>query len=165
MQYRPVFLDITQVADFRCKNADASRTQVVYHLIWIFFGSFLVRDNCAKFRLCIICGMHSASFPHPHSLAAPKRPISRELQKLQALLHTNFLNVIAFPWTDREKLATFSKFSIKKLFRNQTLISSVIYTIQRKIYDHNFYNINVVENNHIVTIKYSLKIKLFHYLD
>ena len=30
-----VFLDITKVADFRWKNADVSRTQEVYHVVYI----------------------------------------------------------------------------------------------------------------------------------
>ena len=36
-----VFLDIAKFADFRCKNADVSRTQRVCHVIHIFFGSSL----------------------------------------------------------------------------------------------------------------------------
>ena len=38
MQSISVFLGIAKFADFRWKNADASRTQVVSHVIYIFFG-------------------------------------------------------------------------------------------------------------------------------
>ena len=41
MQSTSVFLDITKFADFQWKNADVSRTYEVYHVIHIFFGSFL----------------------------------------------------------------------------------------------------------------------------
>ena len=41
MQSVSVFLDITKFADFWLKNADVSRTQRVYHMIYIFFGSSL----------------------------------------------------------------------------------------------------------------------------
>ena len=41
MQYISVFLDVTKVVDFRIKNADASRTQGVCQVTYIFFGSFL----------------------------------------------------------------------------------------------------------------------------
>ena len=41
MQFISVFLDITKDADFRLKNTDVSRTQGVYHVIYIFFGSSL----------------------------------------------------------------------------------------------------------------------------
>ena len=39
MQSVSVFLDMTNVADFRRKNADVSRTQEVCHVIYIFFRS------------------------------------------------------------------------------------------------------------------------------
>ena len=38
-----VFLDIAKYADFRGENADVSRTQEVYLVIHIFFGSSLVK--------------------------------------------------------------------------------------------------------------------------
>ena len=41
MQSVSVFLDIAKVADFRWKNADASRTQVVCHVVYMFFKSSL----------------------------------------------------------------------------------------------------------------------------
>ena len=41
MQSIFVFLDKTKFADFRLKNADASRTQGMFHTIYIFFGSSL----------------------------------------------------------------------------------------------------------------------------
>ena len=41
MESISVFLDIAKFADFRYKNADASKTQGVCHLIHIFFGSSL----------------------------------------------------------------------------------------------------------------------------
>ena len=47
MQYTSAFVDITKVPDFLCKNADVSRTQGVCHVIYIFFGSSLV-----KIELC-----------------------------------------------------------------------------------------------------------------
>ena len=37
----PVFPDIIKIADFRWKNADVSRTQVVFHVIYVLFGSSL----------------------------------------------------------------------------------------------------------------------------
>ena len=37
------FLDITKVADFRWENADVSRSQGFSHMIYIFFGSSLVK--------------------------------------------------------------------------------------------------------------------------
>ena len=41
MQSISVFLKITKITDFRRKNADDSRTEEVYHNIYLFFGSFL----------------------------------------------------------------------------------------------------------------------------
>ena len=41
MESASVFFDIRKVADFRLKNVDASRTNGVCHIIYIFFGSFL----------------------------------------------------------------------------------------------------------------------------
>ena len=41
MQSISVFLDITEVADFPWKNADASRTQGVCLALYIHFGSSL----------------------------------------------------------------------------------------------------------------------------
>ena len=41
MQYISVFLDIAKFADFQWKNADFCRTQGVYYVIHIFFGSSL----------------------------------------------------------------------------------------------------------------------------
>ena len=41
MQSIPVFPDILKIADFRWKNADASRTEKVCHVIYVFFGSSL----------------------------------------------------------------------------------------------------------------------------
>ena len=41
MQPISVFLDITKVTDFRLKNTDVSRTQVVRHVVYIFFESSL----------------------------------------------------------------------------------------------------------------------------
>ena len=39
-----VFLDIAKFANFRWKNADVSKTQGVYHVIIIFFGSYLGKE-------------------------------------------------------------------------------------------------------------------------
>ena len=39
MQSISVFLDMTNVADFRRKNVDVSTTQEVCHMIYIFFRS------------------------------------------------------------------------------------------------------------------------------
>ena len=36
-----VFLDVGKFADFRLKSADISRTQGIFHVIYIFFGSSL----------------------------------------------------------------------------------------------------------------------------
>ena len=41
MESISVILDIAKFADFRLKNADVSRTQEVYHVIHIVFGSFM----------------------------------------------------------------------------------------------------------------------------
>ena len=41
MQSIFLVLDIAKFIDFRSKNADVSRTQVVCHMIHIFFGSSL----------------------------------------------------------------------------------------------------------------------------
>ena len=41
MQSIGVFFDITKVADFRWENDDVSRTQGVYHMIYILFESSL----------------------------------------------------------------------------------------------------------------------------
>ena len=41
MQSVYVFLDITKVAGFQCKNDDVSRTQGVCHVIFVFLGSSL----------------------------------------------------------------------------------------------------------------------------
>ena len=55
MQSVSVFLDMTNVADFRRKNADVSRTQEVCHVINIFLDFLWVRYNCAKFHHCRVC--------------------------------------------------------------------------------------------------------------
>ena len=39
MQSIPVFPDIQKIADFQRRDTDASRTQVMCHVICIFFGS------------------------------------------------------------------------------------------------------------------------------
>ena len=36
-----VFFDIAKFTDIRCRNADASRTQGMCHVVHIFFGSSL----------------------------------------------------------------------------------------------------------------------------
>ena len=41
MQSKSVFLDKAKFADFQWKNADVRRTQTVYHVIHMFFGSSL----------------------------------------------------------------------------------------------------------------------------
>ena len=41
MQSTSAFLDIAKLADIRRKNADISQSQLVYHMIYIFFGSYL----------------------------------------------------------------------------------------------------------------------------
>ena len=41
MQFVSVFLDITKVLDFQLKNVDVSRTQGVWHVIYMLFGSSL----------------------------------------------------------------------------------------------------------------------------
>ena len=41
MEFLSVFPGIIKIADFQWKNADFSRTQVVYHVIYTFFGSSL----------------------------------------------------------------------------------------------------------------------------
>ena len=41
MQSVPVFLDVTIIADFWSKNVDASRTQGVCHMVYMFFGCSL----------------------------------------------------------------------------------------------------------------------------
>ena len=38
-----VFLDVAKFADFRGENANVSRTQGMCHVIYTFFGSFLVK--------------------------------------------------------------------------------------------------------------------------
>ena len=43
-----VFLDIAKFADFWWKNADVSRTQGGYHVIYLFFASSSHKVNCAK---------------------------------------------------------------------------------------------------------------------
>ena len=41
MQSITVYYDITKIADFRRKKTYVSRTQVVCHVIYVFFGSRL----------------------------------------------------------------------------------------------------------------------------
>ena len=41
LMYLSVFSDMTKFADFRKKSADVSRTQVLCHVVHIFFGSSL----------------------------------------------------------------------------------------------------------------------------
>ena len=41
MQSMSLFRDTTNVADFRWKNADVSRTQGMFHVIYTFFVAFL----------------------------------------------------------------------------------------------------------------------------
>ena len=40
-RFKNLEADITKIADFRWKSADVSRTQEVYHMIYVFFGSSL----------------------------------------------------------------------------------------------------------------------------
>ena len=47
MQSMLVIPDILKFVDFRLKKADVSRTQVVCHVIYVFFGSSL-----GKVQLC-----------------------------------------------------------------------------------------------------------------
>ena len=76
MQSISVFLDITKIAVFRWKNADLSRTQAVFHVIYKFFRSYLGK----RFHYCRIFvtefrfgggGGGILAFLHPR--AAPKR--------------------------------------------------------------------------------------------
>ena len=70
MQAISVFLDIIKDADFRLKNANISRTQGVYHVTDIFFGSPLgkvylcqvlsLQDMCGRFQ-----GRWDLFAPHP----------------------------------------------------------------------------------------------------
>ena len=55
MQSVFVFVDIAKFYDFRRKNADVSRTQGMCHVIYIPFGSSLVRYNFAKFHQRRVC--------------------------------------------------------------------------------------------------------------
>ena len=41
MQSLSVFLNQTEVVDFQGENADVSRAEGVFHMIYIFFGSSL----------------------------------------------------------------------------------------------------------------------------
>ena len=41
MQTITVFLDVTKITDLQWKNVDVSRTQVLFHMIYMFFGSSL----------------------------------------------------------------------------------------------------------------------------
>ena len=43
MQSISVFLEVTKVVAFLGKNADVSRTQEVYHVVYMFFGSSLCK--------------------------------------------------------------------------------------------------------------------------
>ena len=43
MQCISVFLDITKADNFQLKNVDVSRTQGVCHVIYMFFGTSLVK--------------------------------------------------------------------------------------------------------------------------
>ena len=40
-RFKNLEAEITKIADFRWKSADVSRTQEVYHMIYVFFGSSL----------------------------------------------------------------------------------------------------------------------------
>ena len=40
-RFKNLEADITKIADFPWKSADVSRTQEVYHMIYVFFGSSL----------------------------------------------------------------------------------------------------------------------------
>ena len=50
-----VFLNIIKFADFRSKNCDASRTQEVGHVVYIFLDLLLVRYHSIKFHQCRVC--------------------------------------------------------------------------------------------------------------
>ena len=52
MQSISVFFDIAKFPDFQLKYADVSRTQMVCHVIHIFFGSSL-----AKVQLCQVSSL------------------------------------------------------------------------------------------------------------
>ena len=45
MQFLSVFQDIAKIANFWWKNADASSTQVVCHMIYLFSGFALANDG------------------------------------------------------------------------------------------------------------------------
>ena len=80
MQSIPVFFDIAKFADFRQKVVDVSKTPEGCPVIYIFFGSFLDKYNCAKFHHCRICvkdNREGGPFYHPpppHPWAALKKP-------------------------------------------------------------------------------------------
>ena len=54
MQSIFLFSDIAKFADFRCKKADVSRSQGVYHVINIFSESFL-----DKVLLCQVSSLYN----------------------------------------------------------------------------------------------------------
>ena len=72
MQAISVFLDTAKFPDFCWKNADASRTQGVYHVIHIFFGSPLGKELTAMFHHCRICVTDFA--PPPNHEQPQKSP-------------------------------------------------------------------------------------------
>ena len=81
MQSLSVFLDIAKTHDFRWKNANASRTQGVCQMIYIFLDLLYVRYNCAKFyhsRICVTdfkeAGDEGERFGSPYLWAARKGP-------------------------------------------------------------------------------------------
>ena len=75
MQFLSVFLDTTNIADFRCNNADVSRTQWVCHMTYVFYDFFKVRYNCAKFFNYGMCtDFKKGTFlPSAPSVRSPKK--------------------------------------------------------------------------------------------
>ena len=105
MQSISVFLDTTKFSGSQWKNADVSRNQRVCHVIFTFFGSSLVRYNCAKLHNYSICetnlwegGAFCPLFA-PHPWAAPKRPILNRvniLNKYFSWKHQDILSMINY---------------------------------------------------------------------
>ena len=118
MQSISVFLEVTKVIAFLGKNADVSRTQEVYHVVYMFFGSSL-----CKLQLCLVLSLQDetncvtnfrkeAFLPRPlpsHPWAALEKPILNRGKVTILIFRTKFIQKRYFrPKT--EKLNTTIEF-------------------------------------------------------
>ena len=114
MQSISIFPDAAKFADLRWKNADVSRSQEVWHMIYIFFGSSL-GINVLSFVRCRICvtDFRKGRFLSPIREQPQKDPSRIGLTIWDILLRYSKIVVSSFLGTE-----AICDFQINKLLKN-----------------------------------------------